>query len=68
MHNFSSVIILVTEYDLNVYHNLRHAITLQPAACTSLPLHGNPPSLGAGLLHIRLLIIFPVPQVVLHLP
>ena len=68
MHNFSSVIILVTEYDLNVYHNLRHAITLQPAACTSLPLHGNPPSLGGGLLHIRLLIIFPVPQVVLHLP
>ena len=68
MHKFSSVIILKTEYDLNIYLNLRHAITLQPAACTSLPLHGNPPSLGGGLLHIRLLIILPLPQVVLHLP
>ena len=68
MHKFSSVIILATEYDLNVYNNLRHAITLQPAACTSLPLHGNPPSLGGGLSHIRFLIILPVPQLVLHLP
>ena len=67
IHKFS--IVLRRDIDSNLYLiNLRHGFGMQLAVCTELPRHGSPPFLGGGLLHIRFLIILPLPQVVLHLP
>ena len=73
---YNEIIKLIIEFstairhdiDLNVYQNLRHGFGLQLAVCNELPRHGIPPCFGGGLLHIRLLVLVPLPQVLLHLP
>ena len=59
---------IIYDRPLYVYWNLRHAFMLHLISCVAAPGHGNPPWLAGGLLHIRILVFWPPPQLRLHLP